>query len=188
METYRLARLSLLRLSKYFDNCTLARQFSDAETHKMLDQLLSIGREKPLGYLPRSTLVNICDVDPRKLVTFLKKQGMEAFLLKQSECGVGSGALYAYHPVHLQDFLDKPDNARILETYQWPENAADFVMQVASVVVDPDKQKPLYDLIAYAFDDPRPEYRSTSPSEISRPRHYAGHETTPADQYGQTGP
>ena len=171
METYRLARLSPLRLSKYFDNCTFARQYSDADKQKMLNQLLSIGRKKPLGYLPRSTLLNICDVDPRKVVTFLRQKGMKAFLLKSSECRVGSGALYAYHPVHLQAFLDKPDNARILKTYQWPENAADFVMQVATVMADPEKQKPLYDLIAYAFDDPRAEYRFPSPSTTSRTRH-----------------
>lgn len=126
------------------------------QIQKLLNQLRRVGQEKLLGYLPLSTITDICHEDPKALQREAEGKGLKTLLLKYEECHIASGALYIYDPEKLQAFLLLPENKSILERNDWPTQVADFVVQVAQVVAE---DRPLFDLIALAFNDPRPEYQ-----------------------------
>jgi hypothetical protein len=118
-----------------------------------LDDLLSVGPEKPLGYLPLITIRNECKVDVNKLTKFLELNGKKTALFKEDECRIGSGALFAYDQEKLQSLLTT--NAEILKKYNWTTDANLFVKYIARVNANYKTQSDLFNLIADAFGDSR---------------------------------
>ena len=122
--------------------------FNDQSEGRYLNNLLDIGPDKPLGYLPLFTLRDLCMVDPIEVAEYLRQRGLETREWDQSFCHVGSGALYAYDRRSLQILLDR--NLKVLNEAGWPNQADDFVVQVATTCVE---QPHLFDLVADAFAD-----------------------------------
>jgi len=98
-----------------------------------MEDLYRIGPEKPMGYLPLNTLGKFSDRNEEELTKYLNERG----------------ALFAYHPKALQKLLDT--NRNILEKYNWPTSAREFVLRVASQIAEPGE---IYGLIADAFGNP----------------------------------
>lgn len=122
-----------------------------------LDDLLLVGKSKLLGYLPLSTIIDLCGKDPLNLQEELNRNGLSTRLFTHEECGVGSGALYAWDNAKLSALLSLPGNEATLLEAEWPTDPAEFVDRVANDFAE--GSGPLYDLIAIAFNDPRDEYR-----------------------------
>jgi len=122
---------------------------------ELMRDLLEVGQTKVLGYLPQSTLRDICGVEPAALQQQLEARGLKTLLLRQDECQVGSGALYAFDEKAMAAFLTRPQNAATLAEYGWPQQPEAFVLKTATEVARVETKRPLYDLIALAYNDPR---------------------------------
>jgi hypothetical protein len=116
---------------------------------KLLNDLRLVGEEKPLGYLPISTLKKICGTDPQTMRDELEPKGIIVVEFKEDECRVPGGALYAYDRNALGRLLDS--GKAILEKNGWPTEPDGFVRHLKVFGEDPD----LYRLIMHAFADPR---------------------------------
>lgn len=126
----------------------------------------NVGETKLLSYLSDWAMIQNC-IDASRLRDKTIQRGMNAVILSREYQSQGSSlttySLYAYDGVKLQEFLDYPENKRILEQADWPVEAAQFVENVYRVQVDPKKNIHLYDLIAFAFNDAR--YSDYQPPE-----------------------
>lgn len=127
---------------------------------ELLDDLLLVGRTKLMGYLPQNTIINICGSDVAELKEALEQEGKTTLLLSEEQCRVASGALYAYDAFQLQKFLDQEPQKKILSAENWPSNVHEFVKRCIVETASFDTQVALYDLIALAYNDPRPFYQS----------------------------
>lgn len=123
--------------------------YSEDERQKLLNDLRLVGEEKPLGYLPISTLREICGVEPKKMREELETKGLVVIEFAREEIGVGSGALYAYDRGALGRVLES--GRPILEKNGWPTDPDEFVRHLKVFAEDPD----LYNLVMRAFADPR---------------------------------
>ena len=123
--------------------------FKDQSEDKYLMDLLEVGLEKPLGYLPLDTIRDSCGVNPSEVAQYLQQRGFETREWDQSFCKVGSGALYIYDQVSLQKLLN--NNSKVLVTSNWPTQADQFVVKVATTHAQ--SPSPIFDLVADAFAD-----------------------------------
>ena len=128
-----------------------------------MSDIRDVGEKKILGYLPLATISDICGEDPLAIEIESQSRGLRTLYLSEAECSVYTGALYVYDHDGLQAFLNHPNNKKILEEHDFPVCADTFVEKIASKMVCYDRQRPLYDLIALAFHDPREEYQSYIP-------------------------
>jgi len=115
---------------------------------KILNNLRMVGEEKPLGYLPISTLREICGMEPQKMREELEAKGLAVIELTEEESRIGSGALYAYDREALGRILES--GRSILEKNQWPTEPDEFVRHLKVFAENPD----LYNLVAHTFADP----------------------------------
>ena len=123
--------------------------YSEEEKQKLLNDLRLVDKEKPLGYLPISTLREICGMEPQKMREELEAKGLVVVEFTQEEIGVGSGALYAYDRDALHRVLESGRST--LEKNRWPTEPNEFVRHLKVFAEDPK----LYDLVMQAFADPR---------------------------------
>jgi hypothetical protein len=125
--------------------------------HSMMDDLYCIGPDKPLGYLPNSTIVNYSSEPAWQTQSLLESRGLSTSNQSEEECGVIGGALYAYDSEALNKLLR--ENAETLRRSGWPVDADAFVERVGHETVHEDRDPDLFRLIAWTFKDPQPEYR-----------------------------
>lgn len=122
--------------------------YSGQKIENLLDDLRRVGPGKPLGYLPLSTLMEKCHIDPKAMREELENKGLKVMILTGGETGVGSGALFAYDEESLKKFLE--EKAAILKKAGWPTNPESFIRHLR---ISADKKTDLFDLIADAFGD-----------------------------------
>ena len=122
--------------------------FNDSSEAGYLDDLLKVGSDKPMGYLPVSTIIDHCRVDPTEVAAYLREKGLETRYWPESFCGVYSGALYTYDPHSLNLLL--ANHSSLLEDTGWPGDADDFVVKVATTFAE---HPSLFNLVADAFAD-----------------------------------
>lgn len=137
-------------------------EYDPAYIRELLEDVRGVDVWKLLGYLPLSTIENICGYEPMVLareVTAHRPEIKSLLLADGQSCPIGSGALFIYDSVRLHRFLVRPENSEILIGAGWPTNARLFALSVASTTAE---DGPLYDLIAAAFGDKRPEYRAAA--------------------------
>jgi hypothetical protein len=115
---------------------------------ELLDDLRKVGPEKPLGYLPISTLVKICRVNLGQMEEELKQRGLKTVVLGEEESEVDGGALYAYDEQALSSLLE--NNRTTLQESGWPTEPEAFVQHLK---VSAGHKTDLFDLIAEAFGD-----------------------------------
>lgn len=116
-----------------------------------LKDLLLVGSQKPLGYLPIDTLVDLCKVDLKRLQKELEGRGLKTVYLKEGRgrCNIASGALFAYDESALRALLASRKD--VLRAEGWPDDPAKFVHYVATKYAK--FGTPLFDLVADAFSD-----------------------------------
>ena len=123
------------------------KQYSEAEKLRMLNDLRGVGESKLVGYLPKSTLVDICGVTVEEMKTELGARGLVVVDLDESESSINSGAIYVYEPTALAKLLQS--NKHILEKNGWPTEPDAFVRHLKVYAKDKD----LFGLVADAFGD-----------------------------------
>jgi hypothetical protein len=136
-----------------FWNALSTSAVSDVTEDLIVQDILSVGSSKPMGYLPLKCIHNYgYDVD--RLASHLRQKGLHVVSYADGECKIDSGALVVYCPISLQAVLHK--HKGILDKYHWPINTQDFARKVhCDETVDIDQQPELYRLIGKAFGDRR---------------------------------
>ncbi|MEO6509084.1 MAG: hypothetical protein ABIO02_03955 [Patescibacteria group bacterium] len=115
---------------------------------ELLNDLRNVGNDKPLGYLPLTTLIEVCKVDPQAIRTELENRGLKTIVLKQEECSISGGALFAYHQEALEHHLEK--NKKILLSNGWPTEPEKFIRHLNVVAA---QKTELFNVIADAYGD-----------------------------------
>lgn len=133
----------------------------------VLDDLYGVGPTKPLGYLPLITLARVGE-NPNAVAGVSAERGLSTFWVEPPDGEPPSltgdfGRLYVYDKAALAHLLQQ--NVHVLEKRDWPAAPDDFVARVATDTVDTKRQPDLYKLIAWAFNDRRPEYARPEPGE-----------------------
>lgn len=124
---------------------------AEQEKIKLLNDLYQVGPQKPLGYLPIDTLIDICKVNPEHFEQELQNKGLKTLKLNVEESRIAyHGALFAYDENALQKLLN--EHQEILEKAGWPSDSEAFVRNLR-IRVSNDDNAPLFNLIADAFGD-----------------------------------
>lgn len=124
--------------------------YSKEEKQKLLNDLELVGDKKPVGYLPLSTLVEICGVDPESKKAELEAKGLVVHQFNYpEETTVVGGALYTYSHEALSRILQS--NRQILEQNGWPVEPDEFVRHLKVFAED----RALYRLVMQVFADYR---------------------------------
>jgi hypothetical protein len=114
------------------------------------EDLLNVGSNKPMGYMPIQTLEESLDKDQIKdLIYELVFKGLTITFADENECAVVSGALYAWDQKALNTLLCKNKETLIKEG--WPIEAEIFVRHSMTNSAEP--MTDLFDLIADAYND-----------------------------------
>jgi hypothetical protein len=114
------------------------------------EDLLDVGSNKPMGYMPIQTLENCLSKEQIKdLVYELVFKGLTVTFVDENECQVVSGALYAWDQKALTRLLCKNKETLIKE--RWPTEAETFVRH--SMKNSAETMTDLFDLIADAYND-----------------------------------
>lgn len=125
-----------------------ARSASRKETaEELLSDLRMVSSEKPLGYLPLSTIVTHCHTTPEAITAEAEARGLQSAIKEGGN--TGSGALYIWDEGALNTLLQ--NNAETLTQASWPTEASSFVDTVERIHAP--NRTPLFDLIADAFAD-----------------------------------
>lgn len=118
-----------------------------------LTDLTRVGPDKPMGYLPCDTIERLCGTSVPSIANALRMRGLYVAIYAQSECRVGSGAVYAADLEALGILLSS--HARVLDAAGWSSSPREFLDSVASKGVGEDEDPDLYRLIGLAFADAR---------------------------------
>ncbi len=121
--------------------------FRDASEDKLLNDLLAVGPEKPVGSLPLETVEKLCRVDPRDVVAYLERAGISTVVGPTRRTKIL--VLTAYHRPTLQKMLD--ENRRILEDEGWPTDADGYAAYLQTHI---GHREPLHTFIAHTFANP----------------------------------
>lgn len=114
-----------------------------------LSDLFSVGAQKPLGYLPLST-IRKKGYDPARIQQILERElRLQTLAVGQKDGWINSGGLFAWDGPALQNLLDK--HQAVLKDAAWPTAAHAFVDRVGRIVIEQSSNEPLYKLIANAF-------------------------------------
>jgi hypothetical protein len=106
----------------------------------ILDDLRNVGPNKPIGYLPISTIKNQ-GVDIDQLVSELGIKNLETVIVKDF--------LYVFHRESLTQLLAV--NQNILIENNWPVDVEGFIENITHIRAE--SGTPLFKLIAHAFAD-----------------------------------
>ena len=124
----------------------LMNSAAEQEALVFLDDLKRVGPDKPVGYLPLRTLIEVCRVNPLTMKQELEERGLKVLILRERDIGTRSGALYAYDEAALQELLH--NNKDILNRAGWPSDPELFVRKL-KIIQQPGTD--IYSLIARAF-------------------------------------
>jgi hypothetical protein len=121
---------------------------------KCLDDLLWVGINKSVGYLPLSTLVGLCNVPVSRMMNMASSNGLKSLLFSEEECDIGSGALYVYDEAMLSS---------LLREYQTPlsyagvptDNCEAYIRYISNNIVFEELYPEAYIAIGKTFNDPR---------------------------------
>lgn len=121
-------------------------EYSEQQKEVMGD-LLSVGQQKPLGWLPLDTLQN-AEVSPEQLAGELESKGLKTLILDQEEGGVRSGALFVYDESALKSLIEV--NLQTIQQAGWPTEPDAFVRNLKN---QEKRFTPMFNVIADAFND-----------------------------------
>ena len=119
------------------------------ERGEISDDLAAVGPEKPVGYDNLRAMRHWRAEDIAALRENLENRGLKTLLLKEKDCAMRHGALYAYDEKALQKLLTQ--RADILHKNGWPSEPEEFIRKIAREWV-PEKT-PLFDTIADTFNN-----------------------------------
>jgi hypothetical protein len=127
-----------------------------------MDDLYAVGPDKPLGYLPISSIY-MHGEHPDAVARLSEQRGLSVVRPEQGDEPVLKGDLYVYDALALGHLLK--GQAATLTRRGWPTEPADFVERLRQGTVDQKKTPDLFRVVAWAFRDPRPEYQRPAATE-----------------------
>ncbi len=122
-------------------------RLTEADRQWLLHDLMNVGPEKPVAYLPLYTVKDLLLRDPKDLAREAVALGLTAAQFGPDKCCIKSGALYVYHREALAELLRT--QAAVLATNGFPIDPNHFVARIASVWFEHDH--PIYPIVAAAF-------------------------------------
>jgi hypothetical protein len=134
----------------------------------IMDDLYDVGPDKPLGYLPNEAIYGYGE-RPEVVGDVSQRRGLSTLELGEEEAMIRGCALYVYDKKALDSLLG--EQASMLAARGWPVDATEFVDRVGREAVDAEQDPELFRVIAWAFRDPRPEYKrpDSTPSGTVQP-------------------
>ena len=129
----------------------------ESHENSLMNDLYLVGPNKPLGYLPISTIEEICHLDIQTVIDECRSRDLTTLLYGEDDCNVASGALFAVDEQSLSQLLQI--NKELLDAHGWSLEPLEFVNKLNKVTVAYEKYPELYTLIAWAYKDPRPEFQ-----------------------------
>lgn len=118
------------------------------EIASTLADIVSVGPDKPMGYLPVIHLER-CGWSVDDALALARDRGLSARWFPPEECSSGS-SVYVWDPARLREFLVL--NRAIVERAAWPSEPSRFVAMVANVTVT---DRALYEFVGVLFADHR---------------------------------
>lgn len=115
---------------------------------RVLNFLRDVGSRKPIGYLPKTTLLQKGGITVEAMREELEAKGLKVIDFDDEDTLVISGALVAYDPIALPQVLE--NGRKVLEKNDWSTDPEDFVYNCMQILVT---DQDLYNLIADAFGD-----------------------------------
>jgi len=122
-----------------------------------MDDLYAVGPHKPLGYLPLDTILEVEREDIDAVKTRCESLGLLTHQGDLEETNVVGGALFAYDEESLSELLEV--NRGLLEHYSWPVTPLEFIKKLGEGLINSTEHPALFKLIAWAYNDHRPEYQ-----------------------------
>jgi hypothetical protein len=116
---------------------------------RILDDLRNIGPDKPLGYLPISTINKYLKSDMQNLIREAEEKGLFVKIFRDGEVPITGGALFMADVTALDQLIKLHE--RTLKAFGWPIEPKEFLEYVATRHA-PNKTK-LFDVVADAFAD-----------------------------------
>jgi hypothetical protein len=120
-----------------------------------LADIEQVGPTKPLGYLPRKTIIAVCGREIDEVKRWAELHNLRYLDLLPEECDISSGALFVWDDHSLSNLLTA--NAAMLYEVGWPTTTEAFVATVARRYGSDAR---LYELIGRAFGDFRFPFNS----------------------------
>ena len=117
------------------------------ELKLILDSHARVGQKKPVSYVPIRTVESVIGISVQEYVLIIESMGNSGIILGAEECCINSGAVYAYSPRHLDQFL-KEDEA-ILAAHGWPTVPLEFIKRIAAEWLE--ETHPIMPVIRKAF-------------------------------------
>lgn len=112
--------------------------------------LITVGKEKPLGYLPISTIEKY-GKDTHYFKKYAKENNLGFKIV--NDCNIWSGALYLYDKKYLKDTLSKYKH--ILKEASIPYTNIKFIDYISSTSIKYDMQPDAFIVIGLTFNDER---------------------------------
>jgi hypothetical protein len=126
----------------------------DSETrNRSLSSFDNVGRTKAVGYLPKSTIVNVLGQEVDACVKNLILRGLKAQVFDEHESCIKSGAVFAYEPKMVSKII-KLHKDRILKR-GWLLTPESVIGKLSAEWYDNDDQ--IMPLIRNLFNDPDPQ-------------------------------
>lgn len=116
--------------------------------------LLDVGTKKAMGYLPLSTMEQYGDSDSvDEIASWAEENHLSYNIYTQSECSVGSGALFVWDEKMLQEIINKYKDVLIKTNISITPKG--FVQHIIHKTVFSEVFPEVYVIIGYAFNDKR---------------------------------
>lgn len=116
---------------------------------RILESHLNIGREKPVSYLPLSTIERVIGIKVSEYTGMIEALGNEFLVFASEECCIKSGAVFAYSYRDLENVLR--NHRDVLAHNGWSTDPRDFVRRLASEWLD--DRNPILSVIKRAFGE-----------------------------------
>ena len=119
------------------------------ELRRIWERHVNLGSQKPMSYLPMTTIRNLYRMGPSQYIQIIRHRGNHVLQFTGTKSFVFGGAVYAFHYRSLKRVLAR--HRRVLAKAHWPRSPKAFVARVAREwTVGP---KPLLLVIGEAFGD-----------------------------------
>lgn len=115
-----------------------------------IQDLLRVGPNKPLGYLPLDTIITICGLSPYAIKQDMEARGLKTKFFTKTMCSISSGALFVWDEDALRKILET--HSGVLNHCGWPSEPEEFVTKVA---IDTAEDGELYKVVGKCFADAR---------------------------------
>jgi len=153
-------KANLLTEERYLESRELINEStlnSPKDNHYVVKDLLSIGNNKPLGYLPLDTITKDefggYEGIVKDIISWSDSKKYEHILCSEDECSVSSGALYIYDPISLKNILTEYKD--ILVNAGIPTTPNEYVTYIKKNTVYERKWPEAYVVIGLTYGDSR---------------------------------